>query len=417
MALRLPLTHRRLLATILLAPVAASAAPAPAPGPARLDVSAAPVPETPAAWTERVQIQSGPTTTLTRNRPVDLALRIVTPEDSKSLNQTGLGKVFGDNRPQYHLRDNLPGSTIDSQSSPAITLMPAMVSALLASYFRYAPGAVPAENSTLRFAADEWALIHQGNRRDNPVYRLNHSTFVEQRRTDGTLAEVINCSNSDSIATLDQWQANDYAMVKQTSQLIALDCMGRLAKKMPVLYPPPLAIEDLSAYADGAVPPARVRIFGGAGRGITMYTDATCRNDYRGKIEVRRSNARAIGGLFGGAPDNIVIGIPTTDAVRNMKSVLFSMPNYEEYEVPGGKPLIFEARIENTGGYHCASTLSAQFVARPGLDYEVEMEVAEKMCRLHIRQVQADGSLLPQQVRPTPKTCSVPASTAQVETE
>lgn len=407
MALRLSPTSRRLLAPLLLASAAANAAPA------NDNVGAATLPENPANWADRVQIDSAPDTTSLWRGQTDLVLRIVTPEDSKSLNQTGLGKVFGDNRPKYYLRDKLPGSTIDSQPSPGITLMPAMANAMVASYFRHAPDALPSGGSTLRFLVGQWALVHQGNRRDNPVYRLNHRTSVEQRWADGTLDGVTTCSNSDRTATLDQWQANDYAMVKLASSEIALNCVGQLARKMPTFYPRPLATEDLSDYAGGVVPPARVRIFGASGRGITVYTEATCSTDYRGKIEVKRSNARAIGGLFGGAPKNIVIGIPETNTVRNMKSVLFSMPNYEEYEVAGGKPLIVDARIENSANYHCAGTLSAQFVPRPGQDYEVEMDVAESMCRLHIRQVKADGSLSPQQVRPAPQTCSKSADEQQ----
>ncbi len=406
MALRRPCTIGLLLAGVLIIPTVALAAPPSVP--AKSDIGAAVAPEVQAVWTDRVRIDGGPGTTIRRTRPADAVLRIVTQEDSKSLNPTGLGKIFGDSRPDYGRRDNLPGTTIDSQESPAITLMPLMANILLGTYFRNVPDAVPAQNSVLRFASDEWALVHQGNQRNNPLYRLNHRTVIEQRRTDGTLADLTSCSNNDRRATLDEWQANDYALLKQAAQVIAMDCMGQLAKKVRTFYPRPLATADLSGYAEDAVPPARVRIFGSAGRGITMYTDAACKDDYREKIEVKRpppGGFAGIGGLFAGTPDNIAIGIPETATVRNMEN-MHNAPNYQEYEVAGGKPLIFEAGMETNNASWCSSRMSSQFIAKPGQDYEVEMEVANKMCRLHIREVQADGSLVPQQIRPTPSLCS-----------
>lgn len=387
MALRLPFPPARLLVALMLVPAAASAARVPAePG-----VDAAGVPT---SWTERVRIRSGAGTGPTLHRPPDLALRIVTPQDSER------GYT-----PQDPVHDNRPGRVVGGPPSPAIAVMPAMAGALVADHFQDFPDALPAEGSTLHFMAREWALIQLG---DTPEYRLDHLSFVEQRRADGTFVDAVSCSDGDRSATLDQWQANDYAMVRQASQVIAEACVGRLATRMPAFYPSALAREALGADADGAVPPARVRIFGAAGRGITMYTDTTCSETYRDVIEVSRSNFRALGGLFGGAPENIAIGIPETDTVRNMKSVLFSMPNYEEYEVPGGKPLLFEARVENTADYRCARTLSAWFVGTPGQDYEVEMDVADRMCRLRIRQVQADGSLTPQPLRPGQGRCDQP---------
>lgn len=393
MALRLPCPPTRLLVALMLVPAAAGAALV--PGVEASDASDAPA--TPTSWMERVQIRSGSGTGPGRDHPADLALRIVTPEDSER----------GDT-PQPSLHDNRPGRIVDGHPSPAITVMPAMAEALVAEYFRNFPDALPAEGSTLHLVAHEWALIHQGERHGTPEYRLDHLSFVEQRRADGTFVDAVSCSDGDRSATLDQWQANDYALLRQTSELIAEACVGRLSARMPAFYPSALAQAAPGADADGVVRPARVRIFGATGHGITMYTDATCSEEYRDVIEVSRSNFRALGGLFGGAPQNVTIGIPETDTVRNMKSVLWSKPNYEEYEVPGGKPLRFEARIENTADYRCARTLSAWFVATPGLDYEVEMDIANRMCRLQVRRVLTDGSLASQPLRPGPVRCDQP---------
>jgi hypothetical protein len=137
----------------------------------------------------------------------------------------------------------------------------------------------------------------------------------------------------------------------------------------------------------------------------TMYTDAACRDTYTDKVEVARSGARAIGSLFGGAPDNIALGMPETSTVRNMKSVLFSNPNYQEYAVPGGRPLIFDARVENTNDYRCDRELTLQFTAEPGQDYEVFMSTAGGICRLSANHVGADGSVQAQATVSPPQRC------------
>lgn len=157
---------------------------------------------------------------------------------------------------------------------------------------------------------------------------------------------------------------------------------------------------------------ARVRIFGQNGQGITMYTNAACRDTYTDEVEVARSGARAIGSLFGGAPENVSLGMPETPTVRNMKSVLFSKPNYQEYAVAGGKPLIFDARVENTNDYRCDRELTLQFTAEPGQDYEVFMSTAGGICRLSANHVGADGSVQPQATTLPPQRCEAPLQAA-----
>lgn len=400
-------TRTSLLTAALLAPLAATSAAQSAP-PHTTPVAATATATTtdhPAPWTDRVQIQSGPAGALKRMHAPDVALRIVTPDDSEALTPKGLALLFSGNEPDYFQRNNLPGSLIEGQASPAITLMPNVAKALVGGYFRYAPDALPAQTSTLRFSADTWALVHQGNTRKDPLYRLNHSSTIEQRRADGTLAEIISCNDSDNRATLEAWQADDYARLKGAAQMITMKCIEKLVKRIPAMYPRPLAAEDVSAYADGAAPPARVRVYAALGRTTTLYTDAACREDYRDRIDVKYNNAG----------DKGVLGIPVTETLRSKENERFSTLSYQEYEVPGGKPLIFEARFDASSRLYCDGKLSGQFVARPGQDYEVEFEVADKICRLHIRQVHADGSMTPQQTRPTPTICEGTRAPVRIE--
>lgn len=398
-------TRTSLLTAALLAPLAATSAAQSAPPHTTPVAATATTTDHPAPWTDRVQIQSGPAGALKRMHAPDVALRIVTPDDSEALTPKGLALLFSGNEPDYFQRNNLPGSIIEGQASPAITLMPNVAKALVGGYFRYAPDALPAQTSTLRFSADTWALVHQGNTRKDPLYRLNHSSTIQQRRADGSLAEIISCNDSDNRATLEAWQADDYARLKGAAQMITMKCIEKLVKRIPAMYPRPLAAEDVSAYADGAAPPARVRVYAALGRTTTLYTDAACREDYRDRIDVKYNNAG----------DKGVLGIPVTETLRSKENERFSTLSYQEYEVPGGKPLIFEARFDASSRVYCDGKLSGQFVARPGQDYEVEFEVADKICRLHIRQVHADGSMTPQQTRPTPTICEGTRAPVRIE--
>ena len=80
-------TRTSLLTAALLAPLAATSAAQSAP-PHTTPVAATATATTtdhPAPWTDRVQIQSGPAGALKRMHAPDVALRIVTPDDSEAL--------------------------------------------------------------------------------------------------------------------------------------------------------------------------------------------------------------------------------------------------------------------------------------------------------------------------------------------
>ena len=98
MALRLFRYPPSLLAAALLAPLAATAAGVPAPPQATAGLPPAPVAKG-TVWTDRVHIQSGPDTASKRLHAPDVALRIVTPDDSESLTPKGLALLFSGNEP------------------------------------------------------------------------------------------------------------------------------------------------------------------------------------------------------------------------------------------------------------------------------------------------------------------------------
>jgi hypothetical protein len=224
------------------------------------------------------------------------------------------------------------------------------------------------------------------------------------------------------VATLQEWQADDYAKVRQASRQVAEACAEVFAAQLPNLLQDVAneeavalklaAADNTPKEGDAAAAKSRIRIFGANGQGITMLTDAPCREQYSGKIEVVRSAGRAIGSVFGGAPDNVPLGMPETETVRNMKSFAFSKPNYQEFEVAGGRPLIFDARIENTNDYRCAADLSLQFIPEPGADYEVFMKIGGGMCLLYSTKVAKDGMLQNNPVVQPRTSCQAPAQPA-----
>lgn len=165
------------------------------------------------------------------------------------------------------------------------------------------------------------------------------------------------------------------------------------------------------AGAQGKAPAAdaRVRIFGQNGQAITMYTNAACREVYDNRVDIARSTHLVLNTMMSGAPANVSLGMPQTDAVRNMKSVMFSRPSYEEYSVASGQPLIFDARVANTNDYRCSGPLTLQFTPEPGNDYEIQMTTADRICRFGVRRVAADGSVQPEAFTLPPERCEAPA--------
>ncbi len=419
-----------------------AATPAPAPGanatPAAVTdastdatlATALAAPATAVDWRRQIIVRSRPGTG-TRDTENDKGtLRLVVRSDTAKVTALKVGEfalraLGGYGTTRTFSKDDLKGELIPDLPSPAHDALPGLLAERLDRYFSAHPGAIPGESHVLEARTTQWTLVYQDLAPGATAYELRHELnigFPIASVLRGPAGRTVQCNTPPQVATLQEWQADDYAKVRQASRQVAEACAEVFAAQLPNLLQD-VANEEAVALklaaanstpkeGDAAAAKSRIRIFGANGQGITMLTDAPCREQYSGKIEVVRSAGRAIGSVFGGAPDNVSLGMPETDTVRNMKSFAFSKPNYQEFEVAGGRPLIFDARIENTNDYRCAADLSLQFIPEPGADYEVFMKIGGGMCLLYSTKVAKDGTLQNNPVVQPRTSCQAPAQPA-----
>ncbi|WP_369977399.1 hypothetical protein [Xanthomonas bundabergensis] len=178
----------------------------------------------------------------------------------------------------------------------------------------------------------------------------------------------------------------------------------------------------LDAMAQGAPDPAqfpdpaRLRVFGQNGVGLTLYTNAVCKDDYEEEIEVSGSLGNGFRALAGKRVPNISLGMPETVGVRTMEEgkVFMAKPYYREYALIPGQPVRVRAGIKSAANMRCASDFDVAFTPEAGADYEVAMRFDMQACLLTVMKVAADGQLSPQPFAPAKQRCDTPRPEAQV---
>ena len=157
-------------------------------------------------------------------------------------------------------KGQLKGTRIDSVVHPAFGPMQAQVRTRLDDYFKAHPGAVPSEQKTVQATLGDFILVYQELDDSQTLYELRQSLslgFPYRRKLPSmrlTGGEGAHCKVTEPVAApLEAWQADDYALVKQTVQRYADDCLVQFVASLPTLFPDkhPVTTE---APTDVAVP-------------------------------------------------------------------------------------------------------------------------------------------------------------------
>ncbi|WP_313495485.1 hypothetical protein [Stenotrophomonas sp.] len=173
------------------------------------------------------------------------------------------------------------------------------------------------------------------------------------------------------------------------------------------------AVEDAAPQEPAAAVerPARIRLFGQNGVGLTMYTNALCEKQYDEEIEASGSIGHYFKAMVRKKPENISIGMPETDDTRNLatRDKLWASPYYSEHPLVPGQPVRLQANIANGSGWTCnrGRGIEISFVPEPGMDYEGDMirDFEGGHCGIALRQVAADGTVTPLVGRLMPPKC------------
>lgn len=231
-------TQHPLLTALLLGGLAIGA-----PAMASEPVSAAPAAP---AWehlipiTAQLQTDSG-------GQPIgDKSLRLVQRSTTAKLvgAQVALSVFSGRIGGSTFGKGQLKGTRIDSVPHPAFGPMQAQVRASLDDYFKAHPGAVPSDEKPVQATLGDFILVYQELDDAQTLYELRQSLslgFPYRRKLPSmrlTGGEGAKCSVAEPIAApLETWQADDYALVKQTIQRYADECVAKFAAALPTLFP------------------------------------------------------------------------------------------------------------------------------------------------------------------------------------
>ena len=177
--------------------------------------------------------------------------------------------------------------------------------------------------------------------------------------------------------------------------LLALACADARAVEDPA---PQEAAVEVAATVER---PARIRLFGQNGVGLTMYTNARCKDEYDEEVEASGSIGHYFKAMVRKKPENVTIGMPETADTRNLatRDKLWASPYYAEHPLVPGQPVMLKANIANGSGWTCnrGRGIEASFVPEPGVDYEGDMirDFEGGSCGIALRRIAPDGTTTP----------------------
>ena len=157
-------------------------------------------------------------------------------------------------------KDQLKGSRVKEIENPAFGYMQDKVRAALTTYFTAHPGALPEEEKPVVATADAFNLIYQELGNADTQYELRqtvHLGFPYRRRLltlKLTGGEGVHCGQeAPATATLEAWQADDYALLKETAQRNADACVAKFVEVLPTLFPDRAPVAAEPAVVEAAV--------------------------------------------------------------------------------------------------------------------------------------------------------------------
>ena len=139
-------------------------------------------------------------------------------------------------------KEDLRGSRVKDVPNPAFGYLQDQVRASLATYFTAHPAALPEEETEVRATADMFALVYRELGDAETEYELRqtmHLGFPYRRKLLRlTGGEGVQCGQTQPVsAPLEAWQANDYALAKETAQKYADECVAQFVAVLPTLFP------------------------------------------------------------------------------------------------------------------------------------------------------------------------------------
>lgn len=153
----------------------------------------------------------------------------------------------------------LHGEKIKAIPNPGQDLLQAALRSKLDAYFSMHSDALPPEPLPLQISGHDWLLIYQELGNENTEYELRYSADIHglSKRTGFLRAErspiALHCQPAPRTASLERWEADDYAAVKAVAEEYAAQCASEFENQLAIWFPVQLpARHDGSQSRDGA---------------------------------------------------------------------------------------------------------------------------------------------------------------------
>lgn len=139
-------------------------------------------------------------------------------------------------------KDQLKGTRVDSVPNPAFDYLTTKMRESLAAYFTAHPGALPAEETDVQATVSDFTLIYKELDDAQTEYELRQTVHVgfpyRRKLLRLTGGEGVQCTVEQPVsATLDAWQADEYALARQTAQQYTDTCVAKFVGVLPTLFP------------------------------------------------------------------------------------------------------------------------------------------------------------------------------------
>ncbi|WP_115513936.1 MULTISPECIES: hypothetical protein [Xanthomonas] len=138
-------------------------------------------------------------------------------------------------------KGQLKGEKMEGVGNPGYQLQRDAVNAHLKTYFTGHPAALPVDRFPLQVLMSDWLLVYQSLADTKSPYELRYAVTIGGERT-GLLKRKaspvsLDCTPTPRTASLEEWEANDYALVKEAAQAYSDECAAKFAEQLPQWFP------------------------------------------------------------------------------------------------------------------------------------------------------------------------------------
>ncbi|MCC8619380.1 hypothetical protein [Xanthomonas vesicatoria] len=138
-------------------------------------------------------------------------------------------------------KGQLKGEKMEGVGNPGYQLQRDAVNAHLKTYFNGHPAALPVDPFPLQVLMSDWLLVYQSLADAKSPYELRYAVTIGGERS-GLLKRKaspvsLDCTPTPRVASLEEWEANDYALVKEAAHAYSAECAAKFAEHLPQWFP------------------------------------------------------------------------------------------------------------------------------------------------------------------------------------